>query len=63
MVRAGEAVTEEQVIGHCRDHFAGYKCPRSVDFVAELPRNATGKVLKTELRAPYWQGQSRRVGG
>jgi acyl-CoA synthetase (AMP-forming)/AMP-acid ligase II len=63
VLRDGTALTEDEVIGYCRGHLAGYKCPRSVDFVRELPRNATGKVLKTELRAPYWEGQRRRVGG
>jgi long-chain acyl-CoA synthetase len=36
--------------------------PKSVDFMDELPRNASMKVLKTELRAPYWQGSARAVG-
>ena len=40
----------------------GYKQPRSVDFVAELPRNPSGKVLKKDLREPYWTGHERRVG-
>ena len=44
-----------------RGELAGYKRPRSVDFVAALPRNPSGKVLKRELREPYWAGQTRRV--
>jgi acyl-CoA synthetase (AMP-forming)/AMP-acid ligase II len=41
---------------------AGYKCPKSVEFLDELPRNASGKVLKRVLREPYWQGQTRQIG-
>jgi acyl-CoA synthetase (AMP-forming)/AMP-acid ligase II len=44
-----------ELITFCRDRLAHYKCPTSVEVVAALPRNATGKVLKAQLRAPYWQ--------
>jgi fatty-acyl-CoA synthase len=57
----GASITEADVLSHCRSYLASYKCPRSVDFVGELPRNATGKVLKRELRAPYWVGHDRKV--
>ena len=60
VVAAGE-VGPEDVIAFCREHLAGYKCPRTVDFVAELPRNASGKILKTELREPYWRDRARKV--
>lgn len=59
----GTALTADDVTEHCRTQLASYKVPRSVDFIDSLPRNATGKVLKTTLREPYWQGHSRRVGG
>jgi acyl-CoA synthetase (AMP-forming)/AMP-acid ligase II len=49
------------VIEFCRQHLASYKCPRTVDFVAELPRNASGKILKNQLREPYWKDRARRV--
>ncbi len=45
-----------------REHLAGYKVPRSVDFVAEIPKTGSGKVLKRELRAPYWKTQESKVG-
>jgi acyl-CoA synthetase (AMP-forming)/AMP-acid ligase II len=45
----------------CRERLSTYNRPRSVDFVAELPRNASGKVLKRELREKHWQGHDRRV--
>jgi long-chain acyl-CoA synthetase len=57
----GTAVTEAELLGFVRDRLAHYKCPTSVDLVGDLPRNATGKVLKRALREPYWAGQTRRV--
>jgi acyl-CoA synthetase (AMP-forming)/AMP-acid ligase II len=62
VLRAGASATEAELIDHCRASLASYKRPRSVDFVAELPRNPSGKVLKRELREPFWQGHTRRVG-
>jgi long-chain acyl-CoA synthetase len=58
----GADVTEAEVIAHARANLAHYKCPTSVEFVSELPRNATGKILKRELREPHWQGHERRIG-
>jgi long-chain acyl-CoA synthetase len=57
----GAELSPEQVIAHCRSQLASYKCPTSVEFVAELPRNAAGKILKRELRAPYWDQRERHV--
>jgi acyl-CoA synthetase (AMP-forming)/AMP-acid ligase II len=57
----GATVDPEALMAYCREHLAGFKCPKSVDLVAELPRNPTGKVLKKDLRAPYWQGYERQV--
>ncbi len=59
----GESVSEADVIDYCRDQMSGFERPRSVDFVEVLPRNAGGKVLKRELRQPYWEGRGRRVAG
>ena len=55
-------VTEEEIIAHARTNLAHYKCPTSVEFVDELPRNATGKISKRDLREPFWQGHDRRIG-
>jgi len=46
---------------HTRAHLAEFKVPKSVDFVEQLPRNASGKLLKAQLREPYWKGRERRV--
>ena len=48
-------IEPDEIIEFCRRQLAGYKCPRTVDFAPSLPRNASGKILKTELRQPYWQ--------
>jgi long-chain acyl-CoA synthetase len=49
------------IIEHCRANLAHYKCPTSVDAVDALPRNPSGKILKRELRAPYWEGRTRAI--
>jgi len=61
VVKAGEELTEAEVIAHARTLIAGYKCPKSVDFIPALPRNPSGKILRRELRAPYWVGKDRAV--
>ena len=63
VLRDKATATEEEVIEFCRDKLGGFERPRTVDFVKALPRNATGKVLKRELREPFWEGQKRRVAG
>jgi acyl-CoA synthetase (AMP-forming)/AMP-acid ligase II len=45
----------------CRTHLAGYKCPRSIDFQQELPRDPNGKLYKRRLRDRYWEGHSTRL--
>ena len=46
---------------HCRELLAGFKVPRSFDFVAELPRTESGKIQKAKIRLPYWEGHDRRI--
>jgi acyl-CoA synthetase (AMP-forming)/AMP-acid ligase II len=58
----GSSLTGEQVTAFAREHLASYKVPRSVDFAAELPRTGSGKLLKRQLRAPYWAGRDAQVG-
>ncbi len=60
VVRAGE-LGERELIDYCRERLAHFKCPTSVEWVEAIPRNPTGKVLKRELRRPYWEGQARAV--
>ena len=62
VARPSGSITAEDVTSYGREHLAGYKVPRSVSFLDELPRTGSGKILKRELRAPFWAGQSRMVG-
>jgi long-chain acyl-CoA synthetase len=61
VAKPGEPADAESIIAWARARIAGYKVPKSVDFIEALPRNASGKVLKRELREPYWAGHDRRV--
>ncbi|WP_309090400.1 long-chain-fatty-acid--CoA ligase [Phenylobacterium sp.] len=58
----GETPDPADIIAWARQRIAGYKAPKSVDFVDALPRNPSGKVLRRELRKPYWEGRDRNVG-
>jgi long-chain acyl-CoA synthetase len=60
-VEANEG-TAAEIIAYAREKLAGYKLPKSVDYAEVLPRNPSGKLLKRELREPYWEGVERRVG-
>jgi long-chain acyl-CoA synthetase len=63
VVRApGSELTEAELLAWSKDRIAGFKRPRSVDFVDELPRNPSGKLLKRVLREPYWAGSDRAEG-
>jgi long-chain acyl-CoA synthetase len=60
-LREGASVTTEELITFCKKNLAGYKAPKSVDFVNALPKNSAGKILKRELREKYWAGLERKV--
>jgi fatty-acyl-CoA synthase/long-chain acyl-CoA synthetase len=49
-------------MAHAREHLASYKVPRSISFLDELPKTGSGKILKRDLRAPYWAGRTSMVG-
>jgi acyl-CoA synthetase (AMP-forming)/AMP-acid ligase II len=50
-----------QLVAWCRDGIAHFKCPRQIDFVDSIGRDPNGKVRKAHLRAPYWEGRTRRI--
>jgi len=57
----GSEISARDITAYARQHMAGFKCPKSVDFVDSIPRNPSGKILKKVLREPYWAGFDRRV--
>jgi long-chain acyl-CoA synthetase len=59
-VEPGPALADE-ILAFCAERVAKYKCPRSIDFVAEMPRDPNGKLYKRKLRDPYWQGRERAI--
>jgi fatty-acyl-CoA synthase len=61
VLKQGASATPADIVAFARTRIAGYKCPKSVDFIAALPRNPSGKILRRELRAPYWEGRTRGV--
>ncbi|MEX1288581.1 MAG: long-chain fatty acid--CoA ligase, partial [Acidimicrobiia bacterium] len=54
-------VTEAELAAFVHERLAGYEVPRSFEFVTEIPRTASGKILKRELRRPWWEGRARRI--
>ena len=61
VLEPGRTATAEEIIAFTGERMAGYKKPKSVDFVAELPKNPIGKILKRKLRDRYWTNQPRKV--
>lgn len=57
----GADISARDITAFARQHMAGFKCPKSIDFVDSIPRTPSGKILKKELREPYWAGFDRRV--
>lgn len=61
-LKPGMEATVEAIIAHCHERIAGYKCPRTIDFHTDpLPLSGAGKILKTDLRKPFWEGREKRV--
>ncbi|MFP6835686.1 MAG: AMP-binding protein [Pseudomonadales bacterium] len=61
VLQPGASATEQEIIDTAREHLASYQKPKSVDFVDSLPKAPTGKILKRELKDPYWKEQDRKV--
>jgi fatty-acyl-CoA synthase len=60
-LRPGSEATADELIEFCRERMAAFKVPKRVDFAKSLPKGGTGKILKRELREPYWSGYAKRV--
>jgi acyl-CoA synthetase (AMP-forming)/AMP-acid ligase II len=63
VLKQGSSASEAEIIEFCKTRLAAYKKPQSVDFMDELPKNPQGKILRRELRAPYWAQYTRPIGG
>ncbi len=63
VAKPGEALTAKDIIEFCGEYMAGYKKPKAVDFVNELPVSGYGKILRREVRDKYWEGHASRIGG
>ena len=59
----GSKLEEIEIISYVRTQVAAYKCPKTINFVSELPRNPSGKILRREIRAPFWEGRDRNISG
>ena len=55
------SISEDEIIAYSREKIAGFKCPKTIKFINEIPRNPTGKVLRRKLREPYWKGKERNI--
>lgn len=60
-LKPGAELDEESIISWARERLAGFKVPKSIDLVEQMPRNPSGKILRRQLRDPYWQGYERKV--
>ncbi len=61
VIRKGANLPKDKIMAYAREHLAGYKVPRSISFMDEIPRTGSGKILKRELRKPFWEGRKSRV--
>ncbi|MGH8486474.1 MAG: AMP-binding protein, partial [Pseudomonas sp.] len=61
VLKPEHSACERDIVSYCRERIAGYKCPQSVEFRTSLPLSGVGKVLKNELRKPFWKGRTRAI--
>ena len=61
VVLRGDGATETELLDHARERLAGYKVPKSVRFVADIPKSPVGKPMRRALRDPFWEGRERRI--
>ena len=59
--KPGAALEAEELIAFCKERIGSYKCPRGVSFIDAMPLSGAGKILKTVLRAPFWENHQRKV--
>ncbi len=62
VLKDGQSATEQEIIFHCKQRLAGYKCPKAVSFWADLPKTVVGKITKKEVKRTFWAGKERMIG-
>jgi long-chain acyl-CoA synthetase len=60
-LKPGRTADADAIVAHSRGLLAAFACPRSVEFIDEMPLSSANKILKTELRRPHWAGRDRNV--
>jgi O-succinylbenzoate-CoA ligase len=61
VLKAGQTVTEEELISHCKSKLAGYKCPKKIEFWDDLPKTPIGKILRKDVKKHFWKGRERII--
>ncbi|OLS40726.1 long-chain fatty acid--CoA ligase [Bacillus sp. MRMR6] len=61
VTRPSHSLSEKEIIHYCKQKIAHFKCPKSVDFISTLPKSAVGKILRREIRSPYWQEKENKL--
>ena len=62
VLKPNQTATPEDLLAHCREHLAGFKIPKRIELRETLPKGGTGKILKAELREPFWKGMEKQIG-
>lgn len=62
VLKPDRRATEEELVAHCKERLAGYKCPKAVEFWAQLPTTAVGKILRKDVKKKFWEGRERTIG-
>jgi acyl-CoA synthetase (AMP-forming)/AMP-acid ligase II len=62
VLKQGQSVAEAELIAHCKERLAGYKCPKAVDFWDKIPTTAVGKILRKDVKLTFWEGHGRSIG-
>ncbi len=62
VLKAGQEATSEELIEHCKDRLAGYKCPKAIEFWEALPKTPIGKILRKDVKKTFWKGYEKTIG-
>ena len=62
VLKDGQSATAQEIIDHCKQTLAGYKCPKAVSFWGDLPKTVIGKITKKEIKRMFWAGRERMIG-